>query len=82
MGSETDHTHYYESLIDMFATEGWRAFIEDMEAGVEHDVNFDKCEDADEFWKTKGKKEVYDKLTNYEDFIRKGFEAYEDAKTL
>lgn len=82
MENETDHTHYYESLVDMFASEGWKAFLEDWKTGEEFDVDYDKCESTKDFWKTKGMKQVYDRLTGYEEFIRNGFEAYEDVKTL
>ena len=71
---------YYESLVDMFATEGWRALMEDMTAGAEI-VNLDSCTTTDDFLRAKGKKEIYDRLLGYEDFIRDGFEAF-NAKDI
>jgi len=73
-----DYTAYYESLVDLFASTGWHAFVEDMQAGADQ-IKLENCNSTEEFWKAKGAYEVFNRMLGYEDFIRQGFEEYENA---
>jgi len=77
----SSHQEYYETLIDLFATPGWATFVEDMEAGAAQQT-LDLCTTTEDFLRAKGRKEVYDRMLGYEDFIRQGFSEYEDAENL
>ena len=70
---------YYESLFDTFTTSGWDVFIEDIQAGAEA-TTLDRCSDEKEFWKAKGKLEVYRQVLTYKDFIENGYEEAQRAQ--
>lgn len=60
---------YYLALREMFMTVGWQTFIEDIEAAASI-CTLEACNSAEEFWKAKGRMEVYNRVMNYEDFIK------------
>ena len=71
--SNVDHTFYYESLIDTFATPGWNAVMDDMQDAADK-LTLDNCKTAEEFWMAKGKAEAYRLMLNYEEQTRIGFD--------
>lgn len=72
---------YYDGLLTMFMSAGWRTFCEDMEAGSEI-VTLESCNSSDEFWKAKGKAEIYNRMLGYQDFIEQGYAEAEDAEDI
>ena len=65
---------YYDSLLELFQSDGWNNFIEDMTASAEQ-VTLKSCSSADDFWKAKGREEVFDRLLSYENYIKAGIDA-------
>jgi len=62
---------YYEDLLKMFLTPGWKLFLNDMEESASV-ITLEAAKDADEFWRYKGKREVFNRLEGYEGFIKDG----------
>lgn len=63
---------YYEALIDMFATDGWKHFIQDQEDALEamKDGAYIQCPDNDSWQVRRGEINSLAKLVNFEELIR------------
>ena len=66
---------YYESLLDLFTTDGWKTFIVDQESAFEHLVfsaNRD-CLDNDSWQYRRGKVDTLSQIINFEEMIRNNY---------
>jgi len=66
---------YYESLLDLFATDGWKTFIVDQESAFEHLVFSASrdCLDNDSWQYRRGKMDTLSQLINFEEMIRNNY---------
>lgn len=60
---------YYEDYMDLFVTEGWKAFQEDLKAASES-IDILSLEDAKQLHIAQGKLDVFLRLQNWETAIR------------
>ena len=70
---------YYESLLDMFITDGWKAFASDQEGAFEH-MMFNAhrdCPDNDSWQYRRGCLDTLHKIINFEDMIRNSYNSLE-----
>lgn len=64
---------YFEHLLDLFIHPGWEEMKEDMTDALEQ-TDIDYCNTAEDFWKMKGRREVYQRFLNYEEVIKRAYE--------
>lgn len=69
--------HYFESLVDMFASDGWKMFIEDAKATRETLANIYTIPDGDTLFFRRGELSTVDRIINFEETIRNAFEDFE-----
>jgi hypothetical protein len=70
---------YYESLLEMFITNGWKTFASDQESAFEHlmfNANRD-CPDNDSWQYRRGCLDTLQKIINFEDMIRNSYNSLE-----
>lgn len=70
---------YYESLLNLFATDGWKKFQEDMRNSLENLNNIQTVNSAEEFWLRKGQVDTLSFIVNYENAA---VAAYEDLTNV
>ena len=75
---------YHESLLDLFSTEGWKSFIEDINGSfkAEHDNCDTECDTNDKWQYRRGSLSVLRRISNYEEFIRQSIESTEHQEDL
>lgn len=73
---------YYDDMLDMFATDGWREFIKDAQESfshLEHNARSD-CDTNDKWQYRRGELSKLEYVINFESFIRKAYDMrQEDA---
>lgn len=72
-------TKYYDSLVDMFASDGWKEFMSDNSASLSSLVDnaYMDCRKSKDWHKRRGEIEQLSRIVNYEDFIRQSLEQLE-----
>jgi hypothetical protein len=65
---------YYDNLISLFASDGWKLYQEDLEDNLKalHDVS--SIKDVEQFWKRKGQVELLTRLIGYQALIEEHYE--------
>jgi hypothetical protein len=78
MSTETDNEleKYYESLIDVFLTEGWKVLLEDFEDSAESLRDLVTCKTEKELHFRQGQLDIIGKLLRFEDGIRNSYEDF------
>ncbi|MFZ9143117.1 MAG: hypothetical protein ACO22M_00645 [Candidatus Nanopelagicaceae bacterium] len=69
-----NETEYYESLLELFAKPGWKAFEEDLQKNLESLNTLHNISDSDVFWHRKGEVYVLQTLLGYRDAITAAYE--------
>ena len=64
---------YYEGLLEMFLTEGWSTFMEDMES-VRDSITIEGLKSEEDFWKAKGKLEVLNRVLAFEGAMKAAYD--------
>lgn len=64
---------YYEDYMDLFVTEGWKAFQEDIKAASDS-IDILSLNDAKELHISQGKLDVFLRLLNWEQAIRNSYD--------
>ena len=68
---------YYETYFDLFTTEGWKQFVQDVSNNLEqYDVR--TVEDVDDLRFKQGQLKVIDHVMNWETLIRNAYEELEE----
>jgi hypothetical protein len=75
---------YYETLIDLFSSEGWKTFILDQESAFEHLVFSASrdCLDNDSWQYRRGKMDTLAQIINFEEMIRNSYSALEKESVI
>jgi hypothetical protein len=60
---------YYEHYADLFATQGWKQFIEDMVSNFEGLNQVQNIKDSDSLFYTKGQLDTLARIVNFQAFI-------------
>ena len=72
-----DEERYFEAYFDLFSSQGWKQFIEDMD-GLDDTINdLASINDADNFFLRKGQLQIVRRILGFESAIKN---AYQDNK--
>jgi hypothetical protein len=66
---DKDTQQYFDRYFDMFASEGWKQFIEDMEGNRELMSDLMTVKDANDLFYRKGQVDVLNRIVNFQDSI-------------
>ena len=64
---------YYEAYADLFLTDGWKQFQEDIQAAA-HTINIMSMKDAKDLYISQGKLDVFYRLLNWQSSIENAYE--------
>jgi hypothetical protein len=64
---------YYNTYFDLFLTEGWKQFIEDIISNA-NNFNIQSIKDAEELYKAQGSLNVLTSIANFEASIKAAYE--------
>jgi hypothetical protein len=65
---------YYESLLNLFTTDGWKKFQEDMDNSLKTLNDTQSINTAEEFWLRKGQVQTLSFIVNYENAAKAAYE--------
>lgn len=65
---------YYESLLNLFTTDGWKKFQEDMSNSFNTLNDIQSINTAEEFWLRKGQVQTLSFIVNYENAAKAAYE--------
>ena len=68
---------YYENLLDLFATQGWKQYIEDISDNKEILEDITTINDEKQFWFRRGQLEAIQRVLAYESTIKNSYEDFE-----
>jgi len=68
---------YYENLLDLFATQGWKQYIEDISDNKEILEDITTINDEKQFWYRRGQLEAIHRILAYESTIKNSYEDFE-----
>ena len=60
---------YYETYLDLFATDGWKQFINEMQEAFKQLDSVSTCKSTEELFFRQGQLEILTRLTFFEDSI-------------
>jgi hypothetical protein len=66
---DKDTQQYFDRYFDLFASEGWKQFIEDMEGNRELMSDLMTVKDANDLFYRKGQVDVLNRIVNFQDSI-------------
>tara|TARA_A100001015_G_C15041938_1_gene740331 strand:- start:3747 stop:4010 length:264 start_codon:yes stop_codon:yes gene_type:complete len=66
---------YYDSYVDMFSTDGWRLFQEDIKLASEA-VNILSIQDSKELHQLQGRLDIFNRLINWQESIENAYQAF------
>lgn len=64
---------YYDNYWDLFASNGWQQFIQEVTETLSSINDISSISDANEFFLRKGKVSVYTQLVNFQDMIERSY---------
>ena len=67
---------YYETLLDLFAHEGWKLFVEDIQDNADFLNNILTIKDEQDFWYRRGQLEATGRLLSYESTIKDSYDDF------
>lgn len=68
---------YYEDYLDMFLTEGWKAFIEDIQA-VHDSYMIENLTDEKELYRVQGERAVLRRILGYQNGIEAAYASIQE----
>ena len=71
---DKDLQEYYESLLELFSTVGWKNFIEDLEAQAPSLEQIRTIDSEKDLWLRKGQIDILDRVLGYEETIKNSYE--------
>mgnify|MGYP000666364715 CR=1 FL=1 len=75
----TEHEKkYYDNYFDLFASDGWKQFIEDI-TEIYHSYNVDHCNSADDLFKAKGERAVLSRILGFSNGIEAAYASIENG---
>ena len=66
---------YYENLLDLFSSSGWKDFIEDIQSIAEPMNEVRTIQSEKELWLRRGQMDILDYMLNYENMIKEAYDA-------
>jgi len=74
---DKDLQDYYENLLDLFTTPGWKQYIEDISDNMEMLQDITTIQDEKQFWHRRGQLEAVSRIIQYESSIKNSYEDFE-----
>jgi hypothetical protein len=68
---------YYENLLELFASPGWKQFLEDIGDNLEMLGDITTITDGTQFWYRKGQVEAIQRILSYEETIVNSYEDFQ-----
>lgn len=75
-------TEYYESLLGMFATSGWKHFEEDLKRSVDNLNSLQNISDSETFWHRKGEVSILTTLLGYKEAMTAAYEEMQNVESV
>lgn len=72
---------YFEDLRDMFATPGWKVFMEECFINAENIDHIEECKTLEDMWFRKGQLAAIANILNLESFMERAEKEMEDETT-
>jgi len=82
MTTDPELIKYYENLLELFNTEGWKQFQEDISDNMEILQDITTIPDEKQFWFRRGQIEAVSRILSYEQAIINSYEDFENAQTI
>ena len=80
---DKDLTKYFETYFDLFASEGWKQFIEDTEGNINLVSDLMSVKDANDLYYRKGQLETLNRIVNFKELIERSYkEQQQDESNL
>lgn len=73
-----DDSTYFDNARDMFMSEGWANFVEEVETWLAA-ITIDNCNSSDEFWLNKGAVNTLRRVLAYEHMVKQAEQEMDDA---
>ena len=68
---------YYENLLELFSTKGWKQFLEDIGDNLEVLGDISTIPDSTQFWFRKGQVEAVQRVLSYEEAIVNSYDDFQ-----
>ena len=75
-------TEYYESLLEVFTTSGWKVFEKDLQEALDGLNNLQNISDSETFWQRKGEVNIIQRMLAYRDGITAAYEEMQNAESV
>lgn len=79
MANDPSSEKYYEDLIDMFQSPGWRSFLQEVQEQIDYLENIRTVQTEAELNHRKGQLMILDNLKNLETVVGNVRDAYEEG---
>jgi len=73
---DKDLQDYYENLLEMFTTAGWKQYVEDITDNQEMLQDITTIADEKQFWHRRGQLEAVTRILQYETSIKNSYEDF------
>lgn len=73
---QDENQKYYEALIDMTASDGWRYFVEDIDIALDSINDIKSINDLETLYLNKGRLEILERFKNYRTAIENSYEDF------
>lgn len=74
----SDEMKYYENLVDMFLTTGWKQYIEEVQLRLDM-ISIDNIGSLEALYKAKGEKDVLTNILGLESMVRQAMDMADEA---
>lgn len=71
-----ENQKYFEALIDMTATEGWKYFVEDIDISIEAVTDIKGIHSLESLYQVKGQLEILERFKNYRTMIENSYKDF------
>lgn len=79
---DKDTQQYFDRYFDMFASEGWKQFIEDMEGNRDLMSDLMTVKDANDLYYRKGQIDVLNRMVNFQDSIENAYKVVTNEENV
>ena len=73
---DAELSQYYETLLDLFASEGWKQYIKDNSDNKEVLEDITTIADEKQFWFRRGQLETLQRILGYESAIKDSYDDF------
>lgn len=73
---------YYEEAFSLFASQGWKDFVEDMKALQSEVIKIENIKDEKDLWFRRGQQDILDLIVNRKQMCEKVYEELQNAANV